>query len=149
MRKSNTWNILGVIIGISLVIVGVVFLVNTPGISDFGFTTSVESASFGGDYYSYQYKATKAAADNISDVAEDIVVLAKNLSVYFGIASLFTGLLVTIHYGKECSLVNFENKGNNTRGNTTEITERQELEKIAQQMNQPDITEDTKDVRNE
>ena len=63
MKKA--FSILGMIFGGVIVVMGIIVLTMDMG-------THLDTASFGGDFYTYSYKATRAAANNVYYL-EDIV----------------------------------------------------------------------------
>lgn len=56
LKQKRTWNLIGCILGLVMLIVGLVFLNSPP---EAYHTESAEYAAFGADYYTYQYDATK------------------------------------------------------------------------------------------
>lgn len=89
--------ILGIILSLALISLGIYILADEsmPN-GDFSGLT-VSSTSFGADFYTYSYKATRAAANNVDslgDFVEDVSVLA--LGGGFTIAGVF-GLLLSMY----------------------------------------------------
>ena len=97
--KNNIWDWVGFAIGIFAIVLGIVFLVTPP---DSYYTTSADRASFGGDFYTYQYDATRIAAGNAAVTANNIRELGIVLSKYSGFAFMIAGMLILVHYGKKC-----------------------------------------------
>lgn len=89
--------ILGIILSLALISLGIYILADEsmPN-GDFSGLT-VSSTSFGADFYTYSYKATRAAANNVDslgDFIEDVSVLA--VGGGFTIAGVF-GLLLSFY----------------------------------------------------
>ena len=62
MKKA--FSTIGIIVGIAIVVMGIVVLRLKTG------ETYVESTSFKGDFYTYSYRATRIAAQNIGYLAQ-------------------------------------------------------------------------------
>lgn len=88
---------IGVIIGIVMIVLGIVFCA-VP--ADSSYTDYAEYASFGGDFYTYQYEATRIAAHNAADTANNVEAVGGMLALYAGAAFIFAGLLVALAYLK-------------------------------------------------
>ena len=101
MKKEKTWAVIGLLLGIIVVVVGVVFMA-TPA-AEYG-TNTPEYASFGADYYTYQYDATRDAAINIAVVAENLRAMSAKLALYAGFGFVVAGLLLCMHYGQKLAL---------------------------------------------
>lgn len=87
---------LGIILSIALLALGVYILVD--GIPEASFSgLTVSSTSFGADFYTYSYRATRAAANNVDELGE-YVEDASDLMMGSGltIAGLF-GLLLSLY----------------------------------------------------
>lgn len=102
MRKEKTWVVIGLLLGIVVVVVGIVFMA-TPA-AEYG-TNTPEYASFGADYYTYQYDATRDAAINIGVVADNLRAMSAKLALYAGFGFVVLGLLLCLHYGQKLALV--------------------------------------------
>lgn len=96
-KTGKIWNILGLILGFAVVVMGIV-LIFTPAHSFSA--SSADYASFGADFYSYQYDATRIAAGNAAVTANNIRELGGKLALYAGLAFVITGLLIVLHYAK-------------------------------------------------
>lgn len=97
--KSKVWNWLGFFVGIFTIVVGIGFLSSPP---DSYYTSTADSATFGADYYTYQYDATRIAASNSAATAKNIREVGIALSRYAGFFFIIAGMLILIHYGKAC-----------------------------------------------
>ena len=97
--KNNIWNWIGFGVGIMIFIAGIIFLLTPP---DSYYTNSVDKSSFGADYYTYQYEATRIVASNAAVAANNIRELGVALSRYAGFFFMAMGMLTIIHYGKSC-----------------------------------------------
>lgn len=98
MEVKKIINIIGALLGIVIVITGIVFVSN-PALSFY--TESADDVSFGGDFYTYQYKATKEAVHNTAVTANNIRELGEKIAGYAGTAFIFGGILCIIHFAKE------------------------------------------------
>ena len=101
MRKEKTWAVIGLLLGIAVVVVGIVFMA-TPA-AEYG-TNTPEYASFGADYYTYQYDATRDAAINVGVVADNLRAMSEKLALYAGFGFVVLGLLLCLHYGQKLVL---------------------------------------------
>ena len=97
--KSSIWNWMGFGVGVIVLIVGIVFLLTPP---DSYYTDRADEASFGADFYTYEYEATRIAASNAAVTANNIRELGDALSKYAGFFFMTTGMLTIVHYGKSC-----------------------------------------------
>lgn len=97
--KENIWNWIGFVVGIVVLAGGIAFFLTPP---DAYYTDSVDKASFGADFYTYQYDATRIIADNAAVTANNIRELGAALSRYAGFFFIAMGLLIVVHYGKLC-----------------------------------------------
>lgn len=98
-KRKNIWDVLGFVVGLALVLAGIVFLA-TP--AETYSTHSPDMASFGADFYTYQYDATRDAALNAAVTANNLRELGGKLAVYSGTFFLAAGALTAIHYGRRC-----------------------------------------------
>lgn len=96
-NKIGDW--LGLCVGIFAIVIGILFLSSPP---DAYRTSSADVASFGADYYTYQYEATRTVASNAAVTANNIRELGIALSRYSGYSFIIAGMLILIHYGKIC-----------------------------------------------
>ncbi len=97
-KKENLWHLIGVGIGIVMIIVGIVFAC-APAESYS--TKSADYASFGADFYTYQYEATRYAVTNTAVTANNLREIGGRLAAYFGTGFIFAGALVILNYGKK------------------------------------------------
>ena len=97
MKKEKTFNLIGIILGIAIIIAGISIMKNPV---DTWSTSSVDSYRFGADFYTEQYAATRAAAHNAATTARNNDSLGEKLAQYAGLAFIFTGALVCLTYGK-------------------------------------------------
>lgn len=98
LKKEKVWNLMGLVLGLVILIVGIVFAVTPP---DSYSTTSTEYASFGGDYYTYEYDATRAAASNAAVTANNLREIGAAQAKYFGFLFITVGALTMVSYGKK------------------------------------------------
>lgn len=101
MKKEKVFNVLGLIVGLMLIIVGI--LVAKNPVDDY-FVHSVDSvdyAKFNADYYTEQYAATRAAVRNTGITVNIIDQLGKKLTLYAGLTFFFSGILVSLCFTKK------------------------------------------------
>lgn len=98
LKKEKTWNVLGLIVGIVIMIMGIVFI-STP--ADSYIARYADSVSFGGDYYTYQYEVTEIAANNVAKVVGILNYMAAKNALYSGCLFIAAGILVSLHYAKK------------------------------------------------
>ena len=97
MKKQRTWDLIGMIAGAVILVLGIVVLaVKAP---EYSFNWA-DSASFGADYYTYQYEATEYAANNAASIGRTLRGMAVAMNRGLGFLVLSIGLLAVIHYGK-------------------------------------------------
>ena len=97
MKKERTWNLIGFVAGMILILVGIVYIA-TPAYHYY--TSSTDSAAFGADFYTYEYRATQAAASNAAVAANNLRELGGKLALYNGTLFMVLGLGFALHYGK-------------------------------------------------
>lgn len=97
-RKEKTWNLIGMLVGLAILICGIVFAANPPESYS---TDSADYASFGGDFYTYEYDATRVAARNAAATANNIRELGEFLAHGLGAALIAAGALTFVCYGKK------------------------------------------------
>lgn len=97
MKKEKTFNLIGIVLGIAIIIAGISIMKNP---AETWSTSSVDSYRFGADFYTEQYAATRAAAHNAATTARNIDSLGEKLAQYAGLAFIFSGALVCLTYGK-------------------------------------------------
>lgn len=88
MKFKRFLAVLGIILGTYMIWFGI-GVKDTPPSSNS--TYSTDTASFGGDFYSYEYKATRNAANNAAATAYNVRELGKAVSEYAGWAFIFAG----------------------------------------------------------
>lgn len=98
LKKEKTWNLIGILLGLAILIVGIVFIKTPPAYSFY--TDSVSDITFGGDYYTEQYNATRVAVNNIAVVARNLDKIGEAIANYFGCFFIVFGLLIILHYAK-------------------------------------------------
>ncbi len=98
MKRENIFNLIGIICGIAIIILGA-NIISTP--ADYSYTSSVASYTFGADYYTEQYAATEAVVDNTAVIADNITELSNKLTHYFGLIFIVSGVLTTLIYSKK------------------------------------------------
>ncbi|MCI9188133.1 MAG: hypothetical protein HFH84_00615 [Lachnospiraceae bacterium] len=105
MKKEKSWNIIGLIFGIVVICIGIIFI-NSPAESFW--TESAKDCAFGADYYTEQYNATRIAASNIAITASNIRELGEKIALYSGMMLIIVGVLLILFYGKRVFVVSKE-----------------------------------------
>ena len=105
------FNLIGVVISIIIFIFGCNIQSNPPRSYSPDYSDSV---TFGADFYTYQYGATKDAVTNTAVTANNIRELGEAVSEYVGIAFVFTGILCALHFVKSFVFCLCESKPSNT-----------------------------------
>ena len=95
--KTRTLNVIGCILGIVVIIAGIYFMVSP---ADSYSTSSVKSASFGADFYTYVYDGVATAVSNTAVTANNLRELSGKLALYSGFLFLVLGALIEIHFCK-------------------------------------------------
>ena len=99
MKKGKKWNILGCIVGVLVIILGIWF-VFTPVFYLPLHTEGIAHHIFGGDFYTYEFEATRAAAVNAGQAVSYIYNLGEKMALYGGLSFIIAGILIILHYGK-------------------------------------------------
>lgn len=97
-KREKVFQIIGIIIGIAMIIVGMVFLKSPEYNHGGGYT--VPDYSFGADFYTEIYNAARAAAGNAARATTNIEYLGDALAKYVGAGFIFAGLLVALKHTK-------------------------------------------------
>ena len=103
LKTAKTWNLIGIVLGIIVLLVGIFFISNPPTAY---YTMSPETATFGSDFYTYQYDATRDAAMNTATTANNIRELGGMLAIYNGCEFIVGGLLIILHFARNYFLEN-------------------------------------------
>ena len=98
LKNKKTWDLIGAILGIVILIAGIVFMASPP---DSYSTKTTDYASFGADFYTYEYDATRAAASNAAVTAHNLREMGEAQSNQFGFLFMIIGALTVVHYGKK------------------------------------------------
>ena len=103
LMREKTWSLIGMAVGLIVILIGLVFMA-TP--ADSYTTESTDYASFGADYYTYEYDATRAAASNAAVTANNLRELSSKLALYSGMFFVVLGVLIVLPNAKRyfCSL---------------------------------------------
>lgn len=103
LMREKTWSLIGMAVGLIVILIGFVFMA-TP--ADSYTTESTDYASFGADYYTYEYDATRAAASNAAVTANNLRELSSKLALYSGMFFVVLGVLIVLPNAKRyfCSL---------------------------------------------
>lgn len=105
MQKEKTWNKMGLMVGIITIFLGIAFIVFP---ADSYETSSSKDTSFGGDYYTYQYKATRNVARNAAAAANNTSEIGKKLALYYGAMFIVSGVLIVIYFQEKLLSANNE-----------------------------------------
>ena len=101
LTNEKYWNLAGVALGLLVIIMGIVFMC-TP--ADSYSTRSADNVTFGGDFYTYQYEATRYAVSNTAITANNIRELGGKIALYAGFGFIVCGALIVLSYGKKLAL---------------------------------------------
>lgn len=96
--QKKTWNLIGMLVGSAILICGIIFAANPPETYS---TDGTDYATFGGDFYTYEYDATRVAARNAAVTANNIRELGSFLAHGLGAALIAAGALTIVCYGKK------------------------------------------------
>lgn len=107
MKIRMTYAIAGVIAGIVTIILGIIFMINPPETFR---THSVDRVTFGGDYYTEEYAATKAAGDNAAIVANNLREIGETNAKYAGTFFIVFGFVLVLVFGEKADLIKNEEK---------------------------------------
>lgn len=97
MKKAKTWNLIGCILGVAVIVAGIYFAA-TP--ADSYSTSSVVGYTFGADFYTEIYNGVDAAVDNTAVTANNLRELGEKLALYSGVFFIVLGALIEIHFAK-------------------------------------------------
>ena len=95
MDKKRIFNIAGAAIGLIAVLMGII-IIFCP--ADSYTTFRPDDVSFGADYYTYEYEATRYAALNAGITANNLRELGQSIAFYAGAAFVIAGLLILVNY---------------------------------------------------
>lgn len=103
MRK---FSVCGMVMGGFLVLFGIIMLVIASNIS---FSTPyISDTSFGGDFYTYQYRATRHAAENVSELGELIESVSTSTFTMGGFMAIIFGVIIICYFGCKMQSVEME-----------------------------------------
>lgn len=101
MKKAKTWDVIGCILGVVVMIVGIYFAAAPAESYN---TSSVRSCTFGADFYTEIYNGVDTAVSNTATTANNIRELGAKLALYSGALFLVLGALIVIHFSKQLAL---------------------------------------------
>lgn len=123
--KYGIFPIIGIIAGAIVIILGLSLL-------NSGDTASY--ASFGGDFYSYSYKATRYAANNLSVIINALAYLLIAFGLfdiaYFGCKLMDNKIAFVpqLNGSEECDSCNFENTDSHQENNESDAIKEEHME---------------------
>lgn len=95
-RKRAFWNYIGIGIGVIAVVVGLIFLLGFKDKAFLGVYSWLGISEFGGDFYTYSYRASAFAANAVAGVYE-------MLSMCFGCLFILIGAFDICFFGSRIS----------------------------------------------
>lgn len=98
LQSKKSWNLIGIILGISILIFGLVLSGKEPYRYS---SANTDYATFGGDFYTYEYHATCAAAQNAAATASFLEDLVDYLMLALSGGTIAAGALITVIFGKK------------------------------------------------
>ena len=98
MKKRNVFNLLGIVISVAAIVVG--FIVIASPAKSYS-ASSVDHVAFGGDFYTEEYAATRAAVSNTAVTANNIRELGGKLALYAGLTFIFGGAFAGVSFAKQ------------------------------------------------
>ena len=98
LNNKRTWDLIGMVLGLVILIVGIVFAATPP---DSYSTDTADYVSFGGDYQTYEYDATRIAGKNAAVTANNLREIGEAQAKYFGFLFMAAGALTMVTYGKK------------------------------------------------
>ncbi len=96
------FGVIGFILGIIIFIMGISTMNSKPESRSTSYT---DSYSFGADFYTEEYEATKNAADNAAVTANNVRELGNTITNCFGTLLIAVGLIVCLYSLKEAVVV--------------------------------------------
>lgn len=98
LQSKKLWNLIGIILGLSILIFGLVLSGKEP----YRYSSAgTDYATFGGDFYTYEYHATCAAAQNAAATASFLEDLVDFLMLALSGGTIAAGALITVIFGKK------------------------------------------------
>lgn len=98
LQSKKLWNLIGIILSISILIFGLVLSGKEPYRYS---SANTDYATFGGDFYTYEYHATCAAAQNAAATASFLEDLVDFLMLALSGGTIAAGALITVIFGKK------------------------------------------------
>ncbi len=102
LRREKTWNLLGMILGIVVILVGVSFISDPLTARHYttGTLHTYESVEFGADYYTYSYAELQNIQHEICATAVYVAQIGNGIAKYAGGLFVVLGVLIFLHYTK-------------------------------------------------
>ena len=98
LQSKKTWNLIGMALGIAILVTGLILIFALPISTNWDYA---DYASFGADFYTYQYKATKVVASNTAQISRGLENLSEAIATAFGVLLIAVGALTSLNYGKK------------------------------------------------
>lgn len=95
---KNFLRIMGMLVGVSMIVFGIVTWV---GAEYYTSINSADYASFGADFYTYIYRATRAAALNTAEIGDTLDKLAETLTTAIGFMFICAGITEICYFGSK------------------------------------------------
>jgi len=106
-NKNDLWAYLGIALGVVAIIAGLVFLFAFKNETFLGAYAQLGATEFGGDFYTYSYRASAFAANAVAGVYE-------MLSTCFGCLFILLGALDICFFGSRISVKSKESTDEST-----------------------------------
>lgn len=88
--KNNILSIVGIAVGVAMIITGIAFFIDIPSYS------SISSATFGADFYTYIHEAVVRVANSVRGIY-------RTLSWFIGLLFIYTGIIDICIFGIKIS----------------------------------------------
>lgn len=98
LQNKKTWNLIGIALGIAILVTGLILIFALPVSTSWDYA---DYASFGADFYTYQYKATKVVASNTAQISRGLENLSEAIATAFGVLLIAVGALTSLNYAKK------------------------------------------------
>lgn len=100
-KLTLIFNIIGLVLGLVVVIVGVFLPQNYDFNFDGAYTFGSDGTTFGSDFYTYEYNATRTISKNTASAALAMEDINENINQYASFTFVLAGLLIMLTYVKK------------------------------------------------